>query len=86
MRLHPGFSLFRLNPNYALQRFPVSNHFRFQTHPYGMRLKPEGLSSIKISAIPQEAADIMYNRYEKDIWKLLQMILNSHIMIGEKFA
>ena len=49
-------------------------------------MKPEGLSSIKISAIPQEAADIMYNRYEKDIWKLLQMILNSHIMIGEKFA
>ena len=86
MRLHPGFSLFRLNPNYALQRFPVSNHFRFHPHPNGMRLKPEGLSSIKISAIPQGAADIMYNRYEKDIWKLLQMILNSHIMIGEKFA
>ena len=40
----------------------------------------------KISATPQGAADIMYNRYEKDIWKLLQMILNSHIMIGEKFA
>ena len=49
-------------------------------------MKPEGLSSIKISAIPQGAADIMYNRYEEDIWKLLQMILNSHSMIGEKFA